>query len=274
MRTSDGNFSLSVHVHGRAVTEYRHESGEMFVEGRAGSGYELRVTNMTRLKVLAVVSVDGLSVMDGKTASRNSSGYILEPFGHADIPGWRLDDNAVAAFGFGELPKAYAAKMGKGGNVGVIGVQFIPERHFNPVVVQPIDPNIVYRGRGSSSGITSTATYKGGITFGSESFGLGGSDEVASAAVYSASLSPSIGTVFGDKEQHHVNRETFVRETDLNGDPVVAGSIVLRYDTANGLAKRGIVVEKPHATGDRVIDANPFPGDAPTGATPPPGWKG
>jgi hypothetical protein len=47
---------------------------------------------------------------------------VLNPWGRADIAGWRKSMRDVAAFYFTALPDSYAARTGRPGNVGVIGV--------------------------------------------------------------------------------------------------------------------------------------------------------
>jgi hypothetical protein len=75
------------------------------------------------------MSVDGLSIMDGKSAKANGRGYVLELGEQSfDIPGWRLNDEEVAAFVFAAVPDAYASQMGKPTNMGVIGATFFYER--------------------------------------------------------------------------------------------------------------------------------------------------
>ena len=79
-------------------------------------------------RVLAVMSVDGVNVVSGDTASPSQSGYVLDACECADINGWRKSLARTAAFYFTELPDAYAARTGRPDNVGVIGVAVFRER--------------------------------------------------------------------------------------------------------------------------------------------------
>ena len=63
--------------------------GEQYVAGNPGDRYGLRLVNRTGQRVLVVLSVDGVNVVTGETASPDQSGYVLDPWGRAEISGWR-----------------------------------------------------------------------------------------------------------------------------------------------------------------------------------------
>ena len=198
-------FRLEVIVDGRALREYPY-AGEQFVEGSRGSEFTLRVTNTGSRRALAVVSVDGLSVMDGKRASRVSNGYIVNARGSLEIPGWRLTNNDVAHFAFATRPEAYATQMDQPENVGVIGVAFVLERV--PVALaayEDLEPM-----RGSNTFGTKSATRDGGL-----------------------------GTGYGRRTEHRVTSVNFDR------DPSTMEELRLRYDDRDGLMARGIFVDDP-----------------------------
>src|SRR5208337_3068580 len=75
-----------------------------------------------------VMSVDGVNVITGDTASPRQAGYVLAPLESADIGGWRKSLSRTAAFYFTALPDSYAARTGRPDNVGVIGVALYRER--------------------------------------------------------------------------------------------------------------------------------------------------
>ena len=56
--------------------------------------------NATGERVLAVMSVDGVNVVSGETASPAQSGYVLSAYECADINGWRTSLASTAAFYF------------------------------------------------------------------------------------------------------------------------------------------------------------------------------
>jgi len=73
---------------GRVLPIYWHQ-GRRYVVGKPGNEYAIRVRNGGSGRVLAVMSVDGVNVISGDTASPQQSGYVLTPYESADIAGWR-----------------------------------------------------------------------------------------------------------------------------------------------------------------------------------------
>lgn len=114
---------------GAQLPVHWHE-GRAYVVGRPGNEYQVVVRNRRGEDLLAVVSVDGLNVMDGKTASPGQGGYVLSPWERLDVRGWRKSLEEVAAFYFTSLGDSYAGRTGRPQNVGVIGVALF---HRKPV---------------------------------------------------------------------------------------------------------------------------------------------
>jgi len=112
---------------GAKIDEYRHD-GQCFVEGRPGSEYCLEIRNNSSERVLAVPSVDGLSVMDGEKATNESGGYIIEPYDSIKVKGYRHTLDEVGAFKFTEKGEGYASSKGSSRNAGVISVKFYAEK--------------------------------------------------------------------------------------------------------------------------------------------------
>jgi hypothetical protein len=107
--------------------------GDNFVTASAGSRYTIVVRNNSPGRVEAVVSVDGLDVIDGKAANFRKRGYLIDPFGDVEIDGFRTSNSEVAAFRFGSVRSSYAArKHGSARNVGVIGIAAFHERGDSP----------------------------------------------------------------------------------------------------------------------------------------------
>lgn len=127
------NVELKVIVKDKTITEYYH-NGQTFIEGREGSNFEIVVTNHNPFRVEAVVSVDGLSILDGKDAGPQSDGYLLNARETIAIPGWKLNEAQVAAFQFAGKGGSYAAlSTGTARNTGVIGLLVYRERNHVPV---------------------------------------------------------------------------------------------------------------------------------------------
>ena len=106
---------------GRRLPVYWHQ-GRAYVVGKPGNEYQLSLRNRAGDDVLAIVSVDGVNVITGQSASPQQSGYVLAPRGGIDILGWRKNLSETAAFYFTPLPDSYAARTGRPDDVGVIGV--------------------------------------------------------------------------------------------------------------------------------------------------------
>jgi hypothetical protein len=107
--------------------------GKSFVVGEAGRRYSIVVHNNTDSRIEIVLSVDGLDVLDGKAASFQKRGYLVDPRGEVEVDGFRQSMDTVAAFRFGSVRDSYASqKTGDARNVGVIGVALFNERGSNP----------------------------------------------------------------------------------------------------------------------------------------------
>jgi hypothetical protein len=130
--------ALVVDERGRAL-EMTWIAGRHYVEGEEGQRYGLRVRNRTARRIEAVVSVDGLDVIDGRRASLEKGGYVLEPFETLTIDGFRRSFSEVAAFRFGPAAESYAARTGDDRNVGAIGFAFFAERGARSLDYERID---------------------------------------------------------------------------------------------------------------------------------------
>jgi len=129
---------IDITQNGRVLRTIAHE-GQTYVEAPTSGEYKLRVHNNSYRRRLAIISVDGINVVNGNDASYEGGGYVLEAWQTVDIPGFRRDDGTVAAFKFTEQGGSYAAKMGKGTkNVGVIGLAVFDEKVIPKVIPPPV----------------------------------------------------------------------------------------------------------------------------------------
>lgn len=120
---------------GRRLPVYWHQ-GRAYIAGKPGNEYQLSLRNRLHEDLLAVVSVDGINVITGQTAHPSQSGYVLAAHRAMDIAGWRRSLSETVAFYFTVLPDSYAARTGRPGDVGVIGVALF--RRKAPVPAAPI----------------------------------------------------------------------------------------------------------------------------------------
>ncbi len=116
-----------------------------YVQGNAGERYIIRVSNPTANRVEAVVSVDGLDVVDGEAGDLHKRGYVVPPYGDVRIEGFRTSASDVATFRFSAVSDSYAGKKGVARNVGVIAVAIFEERDQQPqIIVEQAPPHRRY----------------------------------------------------------------------------------------------------------------------------------
>jgi hypothetical protein len=285
------NCEIKVLVKGRPITEFFH-NGQFFIEGRGGSNYEIEFRNNNRFRVEVVLSVDGLSVTDGKPAGEQSSGYLVEALSYVKVPGWTLNNEAAAAFAFSASRGGSYVEQTTGSpvNKGVIGALVYKEKHARS---EPYYAANSMRGRGiaprafglSSSMTASSVNYSGngaGVSGMACSAGSSFSDETSafSAALQQNSagilrsnigainvsqppVQQTLGTAFGEQTSFHVSKVNFDR-----GD--LLSMMILYYDDIRGLKARGIQMDRVRR---QVPNPQAFPGLV-TGCKPPEGWRG
>ncbi len=103
--------------------------GKVFVIGEGGQSYSIELENTSKQRAEVVVSVDGLDVLDGASASFSKRGYIIPPRSTIHIRGLR-NGGKLRSFVFGSVRDSNAAKTGgdkAARNVGVIGVALFME---------------------------------------------------------------------------------------------------------------------------------------------------
>jgi hypothetical protein len=190
---------------GRALPVYRSD-GRWFVAGKPGSEYEITVRNRSADDLLAVVSVDGINVVSGETASAWQSGYVIDRGRSMSIRGWRKSLDAVAAFYFSDLGDSYAARTGRAAHVGVIGVAL-----FKRKAAPALEPEESKSREGAA-------------------------DSAARSAPQAARK--SIGTGHGRIQASSARYVEFERDSD---EP--AEVIAIHYDTYANLVARGVIRE-------------------------------
>jgi len=118
---------------GASTLKSYYRGGKRFIEGKDGRTYSLVIKNVCHSRLEAVVSVDGLDVINGRPASTKNKGYIVNPGKTLTIKGFRTSEDAVAAFKFSSVSDSYASeKYGDTRNVGVIGLALFTEKGVDP----------------------------------------------------------------------------------------------------------------------------------------------
>jgi hypothetical protein len=199
---SVADLSVYDRTEGRRLAVHWHD-GRAYVVGKPGNEYRVSVRSRLREDILAVVSVDGVNVVSGETASPAQTGYVLSAMQSYDILGWRKSFAETAAFYFTALPDSYAARTGRPDDVGVIGVALF-RRKKTP---QPIaEPPANRESRRDAAG--------------------------APAA------EPRIGTGHGRREPSYAEHVVFERASSAPAE-----TIVLYYDSYANLVARGVIRE-------------------------------
>ncbi|MFZ6871775.1 hypothetical protein ACO0LF_06915 [Undibacterium sp. Di27W] len=222
---------------GERLPIWRHQ-GNNYVAGKPGERYAVEITNKTGGRILSVLSVDGVNVLTGATASPQQSGYVLAGQQPVEVKGWRKNMDEVAAFYFTQLPDSYAARTGRPDNVGVIGVALFRE-YREPAPVEP------WYSRRAESAAPAPAP----ITSAPPSAEAMGSLAKSKSDMAEKSMDARIGTGHGERIDSSV-RNTDFRRASQQPDEIIS----IQYDTYAHLVARGIIPRSRHQ------DANPFPG--------------
>lgn len=294
MKSSNHDFEMYVLVGHKPIKEYSHE-GSTFVEGRDGSEYTIRVRNGTSARACFILSVDGLSVLDGKECSDTSPGYVIDAGDMLDVLCYKVDGSTGAKFVFGNKEESYSAEIGKGtDNVGVIAARVFrekPKPHYSvhpgwshPDVTWPQKRtfrNVGHAGLMSSSGSIMRRMSSGATAASASSATRNMSVEVRNMVGSHAadgcfgSLGGStdndgdsfdmeqtkLGTKFGEAVNWKTEAVTFERASVYPD-----ASLVMYYDNRKNLERRGVKIRKEIAA-----LPNPFPGN--TGCPTPPHWR-
>lgn len=113
-----------------------------FVVGKKDSSYSITLKNRCKSRLEVVLSVDGLDVIDGKTASVSKRGYVIAPGETLEVKGWRTSPDTVARFRFSSVGGSYAnLSTGEHRNVGVIGAAVFTEKDIDPWTWMPREVN-------------------------------------------------------------------------------------------------------------------------------------
>jgi hypothetical protein len=232
---------------GQVLEVYSHR-GRQYIAGRPGSRYAIRITNRTSERVLAVTAVDGVNILNGRTAAWSQTGYVFEPWQSYELTGWRKSDQQVAAFEFTSLPDSYAARTGRPLDVGVIGIAVFRER---PPPVMPL-PSPSVSANESRDGRAEAGAARSAPA-----------PTAAAQAPHDASAKSSaerqdlargkLGTGHGEREYSQVSHTHFER-TSSRPDEIVS----LQYDRYENLVAAGVI------PGDRIGRPRPFPGSRDT----------
>jgi hypothetical protein len=237
-----------------SVLPLHYHRGEFWVAGSPGHRYSIQIASRQDGRLLAVTSVDGLNVLTGDTARFDQRGYVYDPWQSYEITGWRKSNAEVAAFNFTALPNSYAARTGRPGNVGVIGVALFRERP-RPVLYDAPPATI-----GESTSRRELPPSPPPPTAAARADGSLGAAQ-ARAEAPPELLSRRLGTGHGEREASWVQHVDFERE-----GPQPNEIIRIRYDSFDNLVAMGVIRRPPI----RRDSPEAFPGETVVGYVPDP----
>ncbi|QNK03003.1 hypothetical protein [Dyella telluris] len=245
---------------------YRHD-GRYYVAGQPGHRYQIQLRSQEGIRMLGVLSVDGVNALSGDTADWSQAGYVLQPYASADILGWRKSLSEVADFVFADASRSYAARTGRPDNVGVIGIAvFLPRRMIRPQPMQgpvpeasmaerrmestvpvPVQPApaapIVAAPPAQVASTTAPSTIVPSTTAPST---------IAPSPTAKARDNGPLGTGHGQRETSVVTTTDFERASSSPNEV-----ITLYYDTRDRLVAQGVIPGDDRLPGVRP---DPFPG--------------
>ena len=230
---------------GSTLPTYTHD-GKLFIAGTPGHRYSVRIANRSGVRVMTVLSVDGVNAITGQTADPYQSGYVLEAYQSTEVDGWRKNMSEVAQFNFTALSDSYAAKTGRPNNVGVIGVAVFREKQ-HPIPIERERDDKISQAQPPSPPPAEAATDTARAAP-SAPAGAAATAQAAKPAPESAlsnyagaykhrdAREEALGTGHGARESSVVTYTTFERE---GSRPNEIDSIW--YDSRHNLIARGII---------------------------------
>ncbi|WP_240466956.1 hypothetical protein [Comamonas sp. lk] len=249
------DISIVERASGRVLPVYR-QGGELWVAGRPGANYAVRVRNRTGGRVLGVISVDGVNVLTGKTAvSRAQDGYVFDAGEQADILGWRKSQDQVAAFYFSQSDMSYASRTGRPGDVGVIGVALFSEKPPEIVYENPRRSSRQAEDSQQSSAAAEAPMAADAAAPEASASGSARSSAAEKRAPRAAAPAPSLGTGHGAVENSYAGSTEF--ESAYSRPEQL---VRIRYDSYANLVAKGVI---PQPRPQPVLPRTPraFPGD-------------
>ena len=228
-----------------------HHQGTYYVKGERQQRYMIRVSNTGSRRLEVVLTVDGRDVVNGQPGAYRHRGYVVDSYQTIYVEGFRRSASEVATFRFTTPADSYAGRVGAGENVGVIGVAVFREKTHRFSL--PTSPRDDYPSPSRSSGM-SDYTERG-------SSSLSDASSRRQRKRARPSTRSEIGTRYGERRHSEVEETSFERDSTRP-----YRQRVIHYDSAQGLRRRGIMIDRP------VTHVRAFP-DEQQYAPPPPGHR-
>lgn len=230
--------AVSIESQWSGVMPIIESMGSLWVVAKHKEPYSIVLNNNCNQPLLAVVSVDGLNVLDGKTASVNGRGYILRAGSATEIKGWRKSTQESAEFYFTTKRDSYAGRTGQASDLGVIGVAFFNQKpSISRPHISPMNPRYERDEYGYGN-----PSFKKGEEQAKESMQRSepsAADSMQGAPMMKsmpAPAAPQMGTGHGNRVDDPVRIASFERA------PYPSYVYSLRYDSYENLVKKGIIL--------------------------------
>ena len=201
-------------------------NGKNYVVGEKNHEYQINIFNNIYPSVgrkLAIVSVDGINVITGKTAGYQQSGYVIDANSNMQIKGWRKNMNDIAKFYFTYPENSYAGRTDRPDNTGVIGIAVFNEKYVPPPVVLNESPTFNSSLGGAADSMSAKRAESSGIV-------------APSSAPAPVQQKSELGTGHGSRERSAAVSTDFERASTNPSE-----TIVLYYDTYEHLVALGII---------------------------------
>lgn len=252
-------YQIRVLVNDRPVPVYHdYKNGTDWIEARNGVRYVVEVRNDDYKRILAVVSVDGLNVVNGKHEDHSTApGYIIHSHGNIKIPGWKISQDNVKEFYFTPQDNSYSHKLGANEqNTGVIATAIYTEKEVWTYTYS----NTNIKGSSTSHPRILYRSFENDNTFDN------GTDNIMFNSNVSSSTNSAISTSASFTTNSAMSYPTeklatgsgavsdFRTHKAYFGEKVFQTILSLYYDTREGLLRRGISLDTP-----RSELPNPFP---------------
>ncbi len=237
----------------KPIKIYRDDQGRKWIESRPGTKFVIEVKNNDYNTYLAVVSVDGLNVINAEKAEmKPHNGYVLNSHQNIKINGWRTGLDAVREFVFtADKKQSYAHKLGaEEQNTGVIGLAFFKEK-----------PKVTWCGYSSSSTTTwppawptqyswtssAAPIYKDSVSsnddFAYSVHNMNVSTNSATLRSHNVKSAPLVSNSFNMSTAQGKTVSDRVQEVEKEFEEAVSYADIIYYDSRKNLIANGILNE-------------------------------
>lgn len=254
---------MSILVNGRSVPTYK-KNDKVYIEAKVGTEYEIEIVNNDFINKLAVISVDGLNVLNGEVAGEDGPGYVVNAYNKCIIKGFRYNSHVVGAFKFTEKQKSYASDVGGNAidNCGVIGAIIFNEYYQNEIIndLVVMEDSNIFRRLDYTWNSNNTMTIDASSNFITKCLYTTDNTAQKATSVNNCSYSPKfdIGSTWGSSKKSEVVSTEFKRGS-------ISKKFEIYYASREALLEAGIILPKKTLVS--------FPNSFPKFATPPKNWS-